>query len=256
MSAATLERVTLSDFQVRRHGVVTEYVYSFPLRGATSYELTYLYATAPADRFSDGEPYALPIVAIRKHSTSTYSTVQQDKAPQYVRDVVDATLHEVARAEHDRHRIAPLPKSLRGAWGKHGAWGWSGAQLRKAEELLHQIERPGVRREQAREIAAWMVRDWIERDEHQELMDEAAAEGVAMHNAEVAEIEAAHAEERAKLDSAADVVAGEAQDFLEALKNPQGLEFAVGNTAIEKVLDLARDLEAAVTAYERKGSDT
>lgn len=250
MSAATLERVTLSDFQVSSIHARTEYEYSFPLRGLTSYQLTYTYGDAPADRFSDGEPYALPFVTIRKHSTSTYSTVQRDKAPQYVRDVIDATLHEVARAEHNRHRIAPLPRSLRDAWGKHGAWGWSGAKLRKAEEVLHEIERPGVRREQAREIAAWIVRGWMEREEHDELMAEAADDARAAYEMERVDLEAAHEADLTRRGAPVGDLAREARELLDAVARPNALEFAHGNTTTEKVLDLARDLEAALTAYE------
>lgn len=253
MSAATVTGSALSDFQVRRYGSgMVDYTFTFPARGATAYSITYSFLAAPGDRFSDSEPYALPAVQVLKLVNRRGTNVPQDKAPQYVRDAIAATLHEVAQAEHNRHGIAPLPRSLREAWAAHGAWGWSGSELRKAEGLLRQIERPGVRREQAREIAAWMVRDWMERAEHEEVLEEVRDAMAATHAAELDELESAHANDSGRLNDAADVVVGETQSFLDALRHPQGLEFAAGNTTTEKVLDLTRDLEAALTAYELK----
>lgn len=251
MSAATLERVTLSDFQVSRNRGTRAYTYEFPAKGATAYTLTYEFPINPSDRFSDnGRNYAMPTVAVFKLSAGRMGLMRTDTAPQYVRDAIDATHDMVARAEQSSHGIAPLPKSLREAWAKHGAWGWDGAKLRKAEEVLQTVERPGVRREQAREIAAWIVRDWMEREEHEEVMAEAADDARAAYEQEVKDLEEAHTEQLSRLEAPAASLAHEARELLDTVARPNALEFAHGNTTTDKVLDLSRDLEAALTAYE------
>lgn len=84
-------------------------------------------------------------------------------------------------------------------------------QFDRADELTHVIERPGIRRHDARDIAALVVRQYV---------------------------------------TPADMLAGEAHHLLRLLTDSGALEFAHGNTTTEKVLDLARDLEAALIAYQ------
>lgn len=84
-------------------------------------------------------------------------------------------------------------------------------QYDRADQLTHVIERPGIRRADARNIAAWLVRG---------------------------------------ITTPANAVTGEARKLLDVLASPNALEFAHGTTTTDKVLDLARDLEAALIAYE------
>lgn len=84
-------------------------------------------------------------------------------------------------------------------------------QYDRADELTHVIERPGIRRHDARDIAALVVRQYV---------------------------------------TPADMLAGEAHHLLRLLTDSGALEFAHGTTTTDKVLDLARDLEAALLAYE------
>lgn len=84
-------------------------------------------------------------------------------------------------------------------------------QYDRADQLTHVIERPGIRRADARDIAALVVRQYV---------------------------------------TPADMLAGEAHHLLRLLTDSGALEFAHGTTTTDKVLDLARDLEAALTAYE------
>lgn len=84
-------------------------------------------------------------------------------------------------------------------------------QYDRANGLADVIERPGIRRHDARDIAALVVRQYV---------------------------------------TPADMLAGEAHHLLRLLTDSGALEFAHGTTTTDKVLDLARDLEAALTAYE------
>ena len=97
----------------------------------------------------------------------------------------------------------------------YGPRGLSGVdQFERADELVRIFNRPGIHLRHARDLAAWVVLN---------------------------------------IDNPASQVAKEAQALLERLRlGDAALEFAAGNTTTEKVLDLARDLEAALTAYELK----
>lgn len=94
------------------------------------------------------------------------------------------------------------------------ARGLTPEQFACADDLARVIERPGVRRHDARDIAALVMREYV---------------------------------------APADVIAAEAHGLLRLLTDVGALEFAYGKTTTERVLDLARDLEAALIAYEYKG---
>lgn len=90
-------------------------------------------------------------------------------------------------------------------------------QFHRADELTRLIVRPGIRIADARDAAARLVLTLV---------------------------------------SPADDMAAEVRRLLDKLTHdPRALQYAYGSTTTKRVLDLAMELEAALNAYEFKGSD-
>lgn len=227
------------------------YRHDFPAKGKTQWAVRFSFDKDEAARFDNGDGYALPRVEILKR-VDHRETVMQDgrKAPQYVQDFLVDTAFEIGKAEQARHGIRPLDRDAVKRWAGVADYNWSPADFRKAEELLRTIERPGVRREQARAIVAILIQDYVPRDEHEAALEAATETLAAEKDAEIEDLGEKLDKYECRRNEAAENVAAEFRGLMQQLEAPEPFEYAYGGTIAAKVQDLARDLDAAITVLE------
>lgn len=227
-------------------------------RGQTDWHVYFIFNDGPLRErmILDGEPFHRPATAIYKGMPDwRQRQTWHDDAPRYVQKYIEDTFWQVAEFEQRRHGVRPMTHAEHEAEAER--------EYLRRQEIIKLIARD-VRdaapcgTPNSESIAEWILTRFVDKREVDDMIREFREDRDEAVQSAANERESAEWAEKelAKVRERCDELADEARRLLTTIgafgaplvSDP--LAYAVGNSPLEKVADLSRDLLAALGAYD------